>query len=444
MSFVYAESEYFWKSIPVLLILCLCDCSLLIFFIKSIPARFPDLWKKILLISTFYLGYFMLFHQYLNVLPHSLILLALISVFLFLYRDISWTNSIFMSSAFVLILELSRTFVKDGLLPNVLLSLFPSLRPVWINIMLLICCMLIATLLIVSLQPIYRKYETIPLTIPRLFLLLLPFFLYIFVRYIKFYIMTGNGTNQYILLQFMQIAEITVCACAIAVTAVLANMVYAQQEVNRHLRMEMLMQNQQEQYRIKAESIAAVNRKYHDLKHMVSGIRAMDQKEAQQFAAALEKEIQPFEFIQETGHPVINILLSEKIRECQEKKIRLIPYIDASSLNFISDFDLCSLFGNAADNAIEAVSLVPEEHREIYIKIRRSENMMILCFQNAFTGILKVRDGHLITSKTDTSEHGFGSENIRQIVEKYNGSSAFEADDHVFTLNILIPIPENK
>ena len=56
---------------------------------------------------------------------------------------------------------------------------------------------------------------------------------------------------------------------------------------------------------------------------------------------------------------VLDVLLTEKRRQCLGAGIRPTFFVDGSRLGFINDFDLCTLIGNAADNAIEAASQLP-------------------------------------------------------------------------------------
>lgn len=208
-------------------------------------------------------------------------------------------------------------------------------------------------------------------------------------------------------------------------------MVSTTTEINQHLQHELLLQKQEEQYRIKLEVIDAVKHKYHDLKNFVSTNGIKD----------LENEIKPFETIIETGHDTLNILISDKIKQCQENNIEIIPYISASDMHFISDLDLCSLFGNIIDNAIEASVKLPEEKRYIHIKTNRKDSFIIMNFENSYKEKPIIKDNRFISSKQEAG-HGIGSQNIKRIVEKYNGSLSYSFKDNICTLNILIPLTQ--
>ena len=54
-----------------------------------------------------------------------------------------------------------------------------------------------------------------------------------------------------------------------------------------------------------------------------------------------------------------------------------------------------------------------------------------------------MRDGLPVSSK-DSALHGFGVRSIRYIVEKYRGNLVIDWKESMFTLSILLPLPEEK
>ena len=54
--------------------------------------------------------------------------------------------------------------------------------------------------------------------------------------------------------------------------------------------------------------------------------------------------------------PIINVILSEKKKECEEKKINLNVDIRIPETNSVKQMDICSVYSNLMDNAIRANS----------------------------------------------------------------------------------------
>lgn len=443
MSFVYQDSQWFWQSYPVLFATVLGESVLFFAFVYQLPHRFADTWRRILPMTAACLCCFLIHSQYYAVVKHSICLLSVFVLYLLLSRRVTLHHSIIFSFSYIFIIEFSKLLTKDGLFAEALMELFPFLTETSVNLLLLGGYLGLTSLLVFRLRDPLSRYLEIPLATWHLMILIFPFAIYLYVRSLEFYVMTGTDPDASLLLN-LQYVEILLAACAVLMVSMLAIVISSQIKISQHLQREMLFQQEQKQYLVKMEIIDRVNRKYHDLKHMIAGMSAMNAEEAQNFALELQQELKPYECIQETGNETLNILLTDKILECQREEIRLIPYIDASRLSFVNQIDLCCLFGNAIDNAIEAVKKIPVSDRDIYIKICPSGDLMLLSFQNTCPQVHKNPDGSLATTKADAGNHGYGLSNIRQLAEKYDGSAVWQISDHNFHLNILLPIPEDE
>jgi sensor histidine kinase regulating citrate/malate metabolism len=51
-----------------------------------------------------------------------------------------------------------------------------------------------------------------------------------------------------------------------------------------------------------------------------------------------------------------------------------------------------------------------------------------------------IKRGKLITSKNNTSHHGIGTENIKDIVTKYRGEVRFDFDMDMFSVRVVMPV----
>ena len=102
--------------------------------------------------------------------------------------------------------------------------------------------------------------------------------------------------------------------------------------------------------------------------------------------------------------------------------------------------DICTIFGNALDNAIESVSLIEDpEKRLIHIAISHKKNFVLIQISNYCENTITMKNGYPVTTKADKGNHGFGLKSIRYTVEKYHGSLNFALNDNWFELKMLIP-----
>ena len=124
--------------------------------------------------------------------------------------------------------------------------------------------------------------------------------------------------------------------------------------------MQSMLERQYEQFCLSKETIENINRKYHDLKHSIVAIRAEnDPQKRAEYLDGIEQSIKTYEAQNKTGNPVLDVLLTTKSTYCLENKINFTCVVDGLAVAFINVMDVCSLFGNALDNAIESVMALP-------------------------------------------------------------------------------------
>ena len=141
----------------------------------------------------------------------------------------------------------------------------------------------------------------------------------------------------------------------------------AEMSTNELLSMQQLLRDQHLHYLTQRSAAEAVNRRDDDFEarpdpdraHRRGSRRGQGLDDLRAFAGSLNREIEPFILDVRTGNGVLDVLLTEKRRQCLGAGIRPTFFVDGSRLGFINDFDLCTLIGNAADNAIEATSQLP-------------------------------------------------------------------------------------
>lgn len=207
--------------------------------------------------------------------------------------------------------------------------------------------------------------------------------------------------------------------------------------------MENLLNKQYEQYHVSQESIDIINQKYHDLKNQIIAIRAeKDSDTREKYLEDLENSIKHYEAQYKTGNKVLDTILTSKLITCLDNDINVTCIADGKILDFIPTMDLCSIFGNALDNAIESVLKIDDvEKRLIKIAIYRQNELLLIRIENFYLNPLQVYYGNFMTTKQDTRYHGYGLKSIKSIVEKYDGSVSIKTDNNWFRLVILIPLP---
>lgn len=202
-----------------------------------------------------------------------------------------------------------------------------------------------------------------------------------------------------------------------------------------------VLQSQYIQYQRSKESIDLINRKYHDLKHQIAVLRAeTDLSRQEAYLKEMEKGIRDYEVQNKTGNSVLDTVLTNKSFSCSENHIQFICVADGSLLSNMDVMDICTIFGNALDNAIECeMGISDEEKRVIQLALFSKKDFVVIRIENYFEGALDFKEGLPVTTKKDTDYHGYGIKSIRYTVEKYGGNVYVSTHENWFELGIIIP-----
>ena len=206
--------------------------------------------------------------------------------------------------------------------------------------------------------------------------------------------------------------------------------------------MNVMLKSQYDQYRNYQDSLDLIQMKYHDLKHQITGLRAeSDEEKRKKWIDSMENEIAAFENISRTGNQVLDTILAAKIFHCRKNHIQITCVADGKLLDHMHVTDICSIFGNALDNAIEHVILIPDpEKRLIHLTVSAQKGFVFIKIENYCEAEISKNEEDLITTtKKDSKNHGFGLKSIRAAVEKYDGSVVFGVQQNWFELKILLP-----
>ncbi len=148
--------------------------------------------------------------------------------------------------------------------------------------------------------------------------------------------------------------------------------------------------------------------------------------EGRAYLKRLETVSGALSFPYQTGNPVVDILLGEKL--AQAEGIRAEVSLLLPQPCGIDDFDLCVIFANALDNALAACREVAGA-RSIRIAGKRQGDFYMLTFENT-------------CPDRPLPPAGVGLSNIRSVAEKYRGAVLTETDGRQFSLNVLLDLSE--
>lgn len=206
---------------------------------------------------------------------------------------------------------------------------------------------------------------------------------------------------------------------------------------------------------INEKSYQLIQEKYNDLKILVhdfdkycnyiDGIIANGHGEVQTFIKKIRAKNKEFLIVEYTNNKALNILLSQKIKECNEKQIDFQIYAQNVDLSFIEETDMIAIFGNLIDNAIESCMISEAKKMFLQIKIM-NDKVLVITIENSADKEPIIENGKLKTRKEDKDNHGVGMLSVKQALNNYNGKLKWEYDEdkRIFVVTILIGLYKNR
>lgn len=208
------------------------------------------------------------------------------------------------------------------------------------------------------------------------------------------------------------------------------------EKMDRALRLQYI------KYQNYQDHIELINMKYHDLKHQLEDLKRQGAGKNQELLIDnIESELTEYSPSIETGNQVLDALLDSRQALCRRRQIVITAVADGKLLDFMHVADICAIFGNALDNAIESVVTAEDvTKRLIHLEVTMKKQFVAILIENTCEMPVQIVDGMPKTRHKDKTDHGYGTRSICHTVQKYGGSTLFSAKDQWFTLQILIPL----
>lgn len=218
-----------------------------------------------------------------------------------------------------------------------------------------------------------------------------------------------------------------------------------------------LEQKKAEQYRMQAavyqtleEQYSQARRLRHDLKNHVLALRGLWEDQAWEklgdYLKRMEDSAQLGTNEEATGNRAVDALLYQKRKAAEERGIDWECDVRIPKKCRINEFDLCVLFGNILDNAVEACGRLQQKERkqgsQPFVRIQAGivKKCFLLEVKNSM--IEAEREMGKTAEKENTRGHGIGLLNVSDVVRGYDGVMSTEIQDGVFDISVLLPLGE--
>ena len=208
-------------------------------------------------------------------------------------------------------------------------------------------------------------------------------------------------------------------------------------EQEKHI-LQIQTQEQRSHSLLLAKNEQELSRQRHDLRHHLAAIQELsgDNRELQDYLASLIQKI-PQAARSYCENRVVNAILCHYAALCEQEGIALhtqlmVPETGSQD----TDSDLCVIFANLLENAVEACQRMESGEKYIHLSSNVQYQMIAIAMENSFNGQVSQIGGRFRSSKRDA--YGTGLSSVRSIAEAADGSADFQPHGGMFHSRIIL------
>ena len=204
--------------------------------------------------------------------------------------------------------------------------------------------------------------------------------------------------------------------------------------------LQQLINQEYEQFKMQEDTIELLRMKSHDIKHIITLLKASNDSSLNGAIAELEDVNARYNNIVRTGNPTLDVILTEKKNVCYKNRIKMTYTVDGSPLQPLPPEAIAAIFSNLLDNAIQYLITVDDpEKRLLRLTVQKRLSFIIIHVENYCVDARSFSDGIPDTTKGDAVNHGYGLKSVRYVVKKYNGTLTIRCENKLFCVDISLP-----
>lgn len=144
----------------------------------------------------------------------------------------------------------------------------------------------------------------------------------------------------------------------------------------------------------------------------------------------------------DTGNGIVDALLSDKQSKANKSNTRIV-FSGSVPPDSIAPTDLCVLFGNTLDNAIEACEKFEDEtEKTIFVSCKCNSGFAFISITNSVAEDVVIHGNSIDSTKVDKASHGYGLYSLNKIVKKLDGSLNLSCEDKTFKVEIDLSLKQ--
>lgn len=215
-------------------------------------------------------------------------------------------------------------------------------------------------------------------------------------------------------------------------------------------KLSQLLEAQSAQYQSMQSHMEQTRRIRHDQRQVIRTVRSLlaekQYEELDRFTKKYEQDIQSLsapEYF--CPHVSLNAALGYYANLAKQHAISTVWQIDLPEDLAISDVEICILFGNLLENALNACLELPESERYIHLSADRTQMGMYIVMINSCTDQYssaseKPAPAYPLLPQNFRDDHGIGLTSVRTTAEKYGGTAEFQTKGKEFHSRVMLKV----
>ena len=185
-----------------------------------------------------------------------------------------------------------------------------------------------------------------------------------------------------------------------------------------------------------------LRRQRHDLRHQLIAIQGLASEDNAPLRTYLEGLLDAIPASPRIycENQAVNALVSRCAGICRERGVDFASKLTVpAETEQISDAELCVIFGNLMENAVEACVRMTEGRKFVRLNSSLEYGVLTITMDNSFDGQAQQEDGKFLSSKR-AGAPGVGLSSIQAVAKAHQGDARFEADGRVFRSSVYLSV----
>lgn len=422
-------------------VLCLIELgAIYLFFQYILNARFSGLFPTLLIAGIN--AVFVYFCSGLNIVDKSLIFFC----FLMIGNTILYRNKNLIRTALSMLM-LYIFYIIDIIFGNICsLVLDEQFLDVFYNNFIdrLVICLIIKLFDIIAIISIAKAFHKVDLNLSNriwgMFNIAIGVFLIITVAFIHIYSQSSQDELSALVYSVISVSFFVMSLIVIYFFTYICSSFQQKQ------RLYMLQTNyntMEEKLAVQTQNSEKLQKVRHDIKNHLMNIKTLlvngDTPKATELLNEVMEQAEDITISidQTTGNSVLDAAISFKAVECKNREIRFEYILQTLPRLYIDSVDISSIITNLLDNAIEAA--LKASAPWISLKVVMHGSYLSIIVQNAYiNNVITSENGSLRSTKDASGEHGYGTQIIDQIAQKYDGDFIWKSSNGIFQANVIL------